>query len=187
MSHELKKAIVLTLGYYGRSAMDEVIQMYVDDLADLDPRKCIAAYSRWRSNPANRTFPLPADIRVLVNPEEYVAPEAQAREIAGRVVGAAVNFGHTNAKKAQVYIGPVGWSIVQRYGGWLYICENLGCNFDVTTFQAQFRDQAEALLRYGPEAMDRAINTMPGAARKSELTATGSVLELMSKRDEPKP
>jgi hypothetical protein len=44
----LKEAIVITREYYhpGHPLTDQVLLMYAEDLADLDPAACIAAYAK---------------------------------------------------------------------------------------------------------------------------------------------
>jgi|GEM_PF-5036285 len=191
MKADLIKAISLTHAYYhrGQHLEDEVLLMYAEDLADLDVAACVDAYNRWRRNPKNRTFPLPAHIRELVNPEEFVSNESQAREIAGRVCGAVPKFGYANANAARLYIGPEGWSAVQRQGGWQYLCEQLGSNINPAIFQAQLRDLIEGSLHYGVQAIEHSIGALP--SRQQGLTPVreigwGANIKLNPKTD-PEP
>lgn len=183
MSAQVKKAIVMTAEYYGRQLSETVLEMYAEDLADLDPGKCVDAYQRYRRNPANRTFPLPAQIRELVNPNEYISVEARAREIAARIVGAVPRFGWPNPKEAELFIGPEGWDVVRRQGGWAFICENLGVKINPTSFQAQVRDQVEGTLRYGRDAVESAIR-LPGGERCGGLEPIGNVMGLLGPKDD---
>jgi hypothetical protein len=171
----VKKTIILTAEYYGKQLSETVLEMYAEDLADLDPTNVVAGYQQYRRNPANRTFPLPAQIRELVCPEEYISVEAQAREIAARIVGAVSQFGWNGGKEARAFIGPEGWDVVQRQGGWSHICENLGVTINPTAFQAQLRDQLEGTLRYGKSAVDSAIR-LEGRRAHGGLVSIGSVL-----------
>lgn len=187
MSDKLKETIVLTFAYYNRSQTlsDAVLLMYVEDLKDLDAEACIDAYGRFRRNPANKTFPLPAQIRELVNPEEFVSVEARAREVAGRVVGAVSMFGWCNSRDAEAYIGPEGWIVVQRQGGWSYICENMGLKLNPTTFQAQVRDQVEGSLKYGREALEKSIFALPESeVRKGSLEGAKGIMALIPNKPE---
>lgn len=165
----LKQMIALTFAYYcrGQTLEDAVLALYAEDLADLDPQACIAAYAQYRRNPANRTFPLPAQIRELVCPEEFVAPEVKAREVAARIVGAISSYGYTNAREAQMHIGPEGWQAVLRQGGWSHLCEQTS-KFNELTLQAQLRDQLIGVFKHGAIAIEQAIQ-LHGGPRKSEL------------------
>ena len=170
---KLKEMILLVHEYYHRGypLSDQVLLMYASDLADLNEARCIEAYQRWRRNPANTRAPLPAQIREIVNPEEFVAVETQARELAARIVGAIPKFGWCNAKEARLYVGEVGWRIVERHGGWQYLCENVGTIINPAVLQAQMRDQAEGDIRYGSQAIEKSIGAL------SESKARGGELE----------
>lgn len=177
----LREIIVLTHHFYhrGQPLLDEVVEMYVGDLADLDQAEVLSAYERWRRNPANRVAPLPAQIRELVNPEEFVAVESQAREIAARIVGAVPKFGWNNAARARMYIGEAGWELVERQGGWQYICENLGHRINAATFQAQLRDLAEGSLRHGSHVIEQSIGALPERRARGELKSMADILKLI--------
>lgn len=181
----LREVILLTHHFYhrGQPIMDEVIEMYAEDLADLDEHACLAAYMQWRRNPANRAAPLPAQIRELVCPEEFVSVEVQAREIAARIVGAITSHGWNNGRSAQEYIGPVGWNAVQRAGGWMHLCQNTGVNISPTTLQAQLRDVIEGSLKYGGAAIDKAIALGEPQRGQGGLTPLSNIRMLISKND----
>ena len=183
--NKLKEIISLTWTYYNRGQLlsDAVLLMYAEDLADLDPQACIEAYGRYRRNPANRIFPLPAQIRELVNPEEFISHETKAREIASRIVGAIPKFGWANGKEAQVFIGAEGWAQVQRVGGWSYLCENVGASINPTTLQAQLRDQLEGTLKYGLPAVQRSLQVVSGG-KSDELESSSDILRRLTSRDE---
>jgi hypothetical protein len=184
MRKALAKTIHATAIYYNRQIEPEVLTMMCDDLADLDPSECIEAYGRFRRNPANRTFPLPAQIRELVNPEEFVSVEAKAREIAARIVGAISTYGWNNGRAAQLYVGPEGWAAVQRAGGWSYLCENVGVKINPTTLQAQLRDQLEGSIRYGSAAIEHAIGVRPREERP-QLESVSDILKRITPPDTP--
>ncbi len=155
----LKEVIVLTHAYYNQGKdplKDQVLLMYAEDLADLPEPECIFAYNQWRRDPKNKTFPLPAHIREIVSPDEFVSPEIEAREIARRVVGAVTKFGWNNARDAEAFIGPIGWDAVNRSGGWSIICEQMS-TFNRTTFEAQMRDLLEGVVKYGLPAIEKKI------------------------------
>lgn len=164
----LRQCIVLTASYYGRQIDESILEMYASDLSDLDEASCVDAYQVWRRDPKNKTFPLPAQIREIVCPEQFISPEALAREIAARIVGAVTSCGWNNGRSAEAFIGPVGWDAVRRAGGWSYICENLGVTLSPTTFQAQMRDLIESNLTYGSGVIDEAI-ALPERDKRDKL------------------
>lgn len=142
---ELKKMILLTAAYYNREIGDEVLSMMADDLMDLPISQLAVAFKSYRMNPNNRYFPMPAQIRDLINPVQ--STEAEARAIAGRIQQAIVNHGYSNPEHAKELIGDVGWKIVQSYGGWSYLCQSHGIQLDPGIFAAQVRDRAQGMLK----------------------------------------
>lgn len=155
----IKACIALTFAYYhpGQALSDAVLGLYAEDLADISEEDVVLAYQAYRRNPKNTRFPLPAAIRAIVNPEEFISPEQKAAEVAARISGAIVNYGYNNAREAAEFIGPMGWDVVQKQGGWSYLCENHGTTISPSAFQAQVRNQLEAAFRNGVIAMDQAV------------------------------
>jgi hypothetical protein len=160
MSAALKEVILLTASYYQRTLSAGVLSMYVEDLEDLPTGEVITAYKTYRRNPKNVHFPLPAQIRGLVRPE--VDAESAAREIAARITAAIPKYSWYNGPGAREYVGERGCGIIERQGGWAYLCEHHGLTIDPTAFQAQVREQAKADLKYSPESMAKAIGLAPG-------------------------
>lgn len=59
--------------------------------------------------------------------------------IANKIHEAVGRFGWNNAQEAAQWLGPQCWNIVQRLGGWPYLCENMNAR-NVHMFVAQTRD-----------------------------------------------
>jgi hypothetical protein len=151
MNQEMRTAIAnairVTGKYYGKDIDLEVLTMMVDDLVDLPVTDVLKAYGDYRRDPKMKFFPMPSAIREMIQPT--VSDDARAKEIASRVREAVSKFGWSNPVEAEVYVGSIGWTLVQRFGGWLHICENLGLNIPETTFLAQVRDLAKSQLELG--------------------------------------
>lgn len=128
--------------YYEKTLSEPLLEMYLGDLADLPEAEVIVAYQAYRRDPKQRGFPLPSQIRSIVRPE--ISDDTLAREAAARIPEAIRMFGYASPKEAQFFIGDAGWSVVRRFGGWEYICENHGLNLNPSTFLAQARDLAKA-------------------------------------------
>lgn len=146
--------IALTARYYSHPIDREVIQMIVGDLEDLDFDAVQAAYRKYRLNGKNNRFPFAGQIRDLVMPEP--SEEVLARELTAKISEAVKRFGWTNATAAKEFIGDVGWSVVKSYGGWQSICEGLGLEFSVDTFNAQARELIKGRIKHGTEIADKA-------------------------------
>ena len=91
-----------------------------------------------------RNVPPPIEFMRIVRPEIDI--DAEANESAARITGAIAMFGYTNPKEAEAYIGALGWSVVEKFGGWQHICENLLAN-QTGTFRAQIRDVTKATIQ----------------------------------------
>ncbi len=170
----VKEAIILTANYYNRTLSEVVLAMYCEDLAETPSEKVVAAYHAWRKNPANTYFPLPSQILGMINPQ--IDENHVAREIAARINGAAVKFGYTNPEKAREFIGEIGWAIIDRRGGWNYLCSNLGTTIDPTTFEAQIREQAKATVKYGDDGMSQAI-AIAGGSQRERMQSIGEIMK----------
>lgn len=170
---KLKELIVLTASYYNQVIRPEVLQMYVEDLADLNPNDLVLAYTKYRRDPKNRTFPLPAQIRAIVHPE--IDPDSIAKEISARISGAIPKYGWDRSIDAQEYIGPIGWKVVKKLGGWSYLCQNHGVTINPTTFMAQTRELIKTEIQFPSVVMDESIGL--GSSKKRDL------VELTSARD----
>jgi hypothetical protein len=168
---KLKETIILTASYYGKALSEPVLAMYVDDLSDLPTGDVIAAYRDYRRNPKNVHFPLPAQIRGIVQP--VVDPDSASREVAARINGAIVKFGSWRGEDARAYIGTVGWSIVESYGGWSALCENHGLSIDPGQFLAQARELAKARIIHSPTAIANVIGIE--TKRTGQLTAAKDI------------
>lgn len=124
---------------YGRSIDAALIEVWRQDMRGIDPAAISGALIAYRRNPQNRSFPLPAQIRAIIEPADPTADDV-AKEISARVIGAVSRFGWCNADDARAYIGEIGWRNVHKMGGWAFLCESLGRSIQVTSFQAQFRE-----------------------------------------------
>ena len=176
---ELKRMIIATGIYYQRDLPDEVLQMYVGDLQDLDFSEVITAMTSYRRDPKNTRMFLPAQIREIIMPT--VNTKDLARETALRIQEAVTKFGWPNPTKAQEFIGEAGWAVVERFGGWSYLCQNLGVGIQPGQFIAQCRDAIESHLN-----LERAgINKLLPAIEQTIPTRIGNILRLASKKSLP--
>ena len=142
---KLSIIIAATARYYSRQIDKEIVSMMLDDLSDLEYESVARAYSEYRKNPKNRTFPMPAQIREVVSPE--VTPEAKAREIIDRIKKAIDRIGYARESEAEKSIGPIGWQLIKGMGGWTRVCESdFIFNHGLI---AQVRNRAEDLFKYG--------------------------------------
>lgn len=146
MSQALKETIILTASYYGKALDPGVLAMYIDDLSDFTPEEVMIAYRKYRKDPKNKFFPLPAQIIEIIQPS--ISPDAEAQMASARIYEAIGKFGWCNGKEAQIYIGPLGWRVVKRMGGWTQVCETVGVNYERSAFIAHTKNIAKAEREY---------------------------------------
>jgi len=87
------------------------------------------------------TMPLPAKIKAALE----VPLDEQAYALVRRIFEAAKRYGYYQPGDAKKFMGPLGWSVVQAYGGWQQVCmiETKGMG---TAF-AQLRDLAISIQK----------------------------------------
>lgn len=171
----LTQKLALYAAYYKTQLPDAVLKMYAADLSDLDFIDCDKAMEMYRKNPKNRVMPIPAQIRDIACP--VVDTDSAGREIAARIQESITRFGSWQGDLAKAFIGDVGWSIVQSYGGWSRVCEEHGVSLDKGQFMAQARDLAKGRLTHTPIALALAI----GARNEVQsLESAKSILKLIT-------
>ena len=160
MNLEQRKTVGVTLSYlceyYNKTLSKPALSMMVEDLSDLPFEEVMKAIQSVRRDPKITQFPLPAKIREIINPTQSL--DGIANETASRIRAAITKFGWPNPEDAKSYIGDLGWKIVERAGGWMYVCENHGLDLNPLTFHAQARDQAKALVEtYNTDGYDQPL------------------------------
>lgn len=163
---KVAQAFALTAAYYRVKIEDQVLKMYAEDVSDLDFNEVIVALGSYRRDPKNRQMPLPAQIRDIVEPEP--TPESGGRDVASSIQCAIVKYGYSNEGLARQFIGPQGWDVVQRWGGWSHLCTNMGVSIDPGQFYAQVRDFAIDAARF-PSLRREFPTALPEPVQRMEL------------------
>jgi hypothetical protein len=104
------------------------------------------ACKKYIDNSANEFFPRPISklIAIIKTP---VSLEDDSQEIASKIINAVSKYGWNNYEDAKTYIGERGFDVVKRFGGWQYVCQELGQNIQLTTFNAQIRELLKSKAR----------------------------------------
>lgn len=134
-----------TSAYYQLKLEGHVISMYAKDLSDLLLEDVLEAYKKYRQYPKNTRFPLPSQIRNILN--QNINDEDKARDATGRIITAISKYGYSNPIEAKEYIGNLGWKVVERQGGWSTLCERVQ-NDQIPIYQAQWIKYATSLINY---------------------------------------
>jgi len=174
----LGQMITATALYYRQDIPKSVISMYIDDLIDagISFEDASSAYKTYRRNPKNSRFPIPANIIEIIRPQ--ISPDAEATAASARIYQAISKFGYCNPMEAKVFIGSLGWSVVQRMGGWVRICESVGVDYDKSAFLAHAKAIAKAESEYSLAGLFNTAPALPHEKRSEGLISAGEILHL---------
>ena len=162
---QIRDLIIENAVFYDAPMNEIKLKLYAEVLQSESVEKLAEAFKHFRHKPGQKFLPMPADILAFCNPKGD--PDSDAREAAARIVQAVGKFGYMQGSAASKFIGSLGWRVVERIGGWQYLCENLGTNIDVTTFTAQARDLCKATWARGDLNDTPPELPPPGAPRNS--------------------
>jgi hypothetical protein len=132
-------------------------------------------------------FPSVRAIIGIIKPE--INEEHEAIEAVARIVQSVSRIGRYRGEEAKEYIGSLGWRVVERFGGWAHVCENLGSNLHESSFIAQARQLAKATLSRASSGSDDVAPVIPMFKKRSnELTSSKQLLgnfQAFCPEDEP--
>jgi len=175
--NKLSKIYDSTCKAFDKILDSEVLKMQIEDLSDLNFNQVVYALSKYRTDAKNNTWPRANKIREIINPTR--THETMANESASRIRKAISDYGWCDPTGARNYIGELGWQVVNRAGGWQYICENHGVLLSPLTFHAQARDLAKSIceseiLGFGDQPV-----ALPDAKNKAGIN---DVIKLLSEQ-----
>jgi hypothetical protein len=124
-----------------------MFELYSEGLRSIGWTKAIDGLKRHCLT--SRRFPTVEDVIKLSCPESLPpSVESEATEIVALIFAAISKHGWPNPAQAKEMIGPVGWKLVERQGGWSSICDVQ--NNQIGTFRAQWKQEVESILTYEP-------------------------------------
>jgi hypothetical protein len=146
MSAEYKLKILELAAFYEKTLTDEQVRVYSEFLAQrMSIHELTHAIALYCDDATNEFFPRPIS-KLVALIHSPIDDESVAKESAARIVAAIPKFGWCNREDAKAFIGEVGWAVVEKQGGWQYICEHYGKEISMSTFQAQARDLAKSQI-----------------------------------------
>jgi hypothetical protein len=176
--------------YFQTPLPPHVCVLYVQDLVDVGFNEANQAFSIFRTQlpPTGQVKrpPKPADILALITPKAAVMDEAN--EIASCIWGAIGSVGYNKTSDVvRAAIGEKAWEVIRQMGGnWRGICESAN-ECDQTTWVAQLRDKAHAVINKWDQAgvqlrmqaaRDRdALQANKAKGEYSKLTSVQDVLQ----------
>jgi hypothetical protein len=179
-----KAAVFYDRADFDKSRISIMISVLEEEFGDVGAQKILDSIVEYRRDPKNKVFPSASALQGYLRP--VVSTDAQAQEIAGRITESISKFGYTGGAQAKAFIGEIGWSVVQRFGGWAEICRDHGVNIQPGQFFAQTRDMIKAkieinkagksddssLLEYkskGEITQGQVMNLIDGLVKKTEM------------------
>lgn len=93
-----------------------------------------------------KIWQMPTPNSIIEKIKNKPARVSDANEIAGRIMESLSEFGYSHSLRAREYIGDLGWMVVKRFGGWAYLCSEVGVTLNTSTTRAQLREMALSLM-----------------------------------------
>lgn len=194
---EFAKNLILTAKLYGYDMGLDLARMFVDDLQDLPYSGCNEALVTYRRDVKNKTWPRVSEIRAILQP--VVDDSSVAIELANQIMKCIGRFGYNWAdgtytpdgnvysnSKGQTFnvfkdclvseLGEIGWSVVQKRGGWRLICEQAN-EADATTYKAQLRDHVRSVMSFSKTGTEVENLSLPTPANNQ----VRGLLEIMNR------
>lgn len=184
---------------YGRELNKTSLKIMIDAVEDLELKDVICAFTEWVKTSKQSRYPLPADIRQIVQPE--TDDKSLAIVLARKLDKAISTHGYNweegyfgangnyweGAMRAQFpsfkeavlsELGPIGWATIRLKGGWKQTCQSAN-EMEEGMFIAQTRDLVQSNMELERQGVDLAKLDMPKP--KNEITsANESIKSLLS-------
>lgn len=127
----------------GRQLNQSTLDLLLRSVEDLPQQDVLNVLNKWPETETN--FPLPAHIRAKILPVKNESDDIS--EAVNRALSAVTTFGYCNSTEAKMYIGELGWQIIQGMGGWLHLCETLGSETPEGVMRKQMLDYGETVWK----------------------------------------
>jgi len=142
---KIAKRLKVLAEIYGRNFSQDAVFMMVEALGELPFQKTNDYLMNYLSSNKTNQFPVPGVIVQAVAPKDISELDV-ARAVANKIWSFIARYGYTNADKVKIELGDLGWSVVERMGGWVNICQTTQED-QKGTFIAQTRELVEATIR----------------------------------------
>jgi hypothetical protein len=145
--NDLQKIKMLIVGlaeYLQLTLSQEQVVMYANELERDGVEFVGRAIQSIQKHPHNfyGKFPLPSQLREIAkgNDEDF------ALEASLKIIKSVSRYGYPNPTEARAFIGELGWSVVQAYGGWTTVCQIIDSPEKIGIIQSQFKKSAQMML-----------------------------------------
>lgn len=128
-----------------------------------------------------KNWQMPPPKSIIEKIENKPSKLAEANEVAGRIMQSISKFGYNRGNDAKEFIGPLGWIVVERFGGWYNLCVDMGVGLDPSSSRAQMRDSALSLLELSEH---RNLDEAPALPAPKENNKLQSAIKLIAQAKE---
>lgn len=146
---EIKNELLkLALFFRDDKLTKQHFDLYANTLKDSsieDIKYCVNEYCR---DPKNTFFPIPPTKILKYLEKIQLDSNSIAVEISSKILQAISKFGYANETSAKNFIGEKGWRAVSRFGGWSYVCQEVGVSINQTTLLAQLREVLKSSINF---------------------------------------
>lgn len=174
----IAKMLIDMAKFYSEALDERQLEMYVKVLTQFPTELVLECGKEYVHDVRNTRFPIPPHKIMERHLPKQATPKDVARDTSLRIRTAVSKYGWCNPNEARDYIGETGWQIVERFGGWMHICQNLGVEIQESTFLAQTRDAVESELNLQSAGIDTKRPSIEQAKNKGQL---GDLLKTLGK------
>lgn len=143
MKNDIATAWIQIAILTGRQLNQSTVDLLLRSVEDLPQHEVLNVLLKWTSTETH--FPLPAHIREKILPVKN--EDDDISEAVNRSLAAVTKFGYCNSDQARIYIGALGWEILQGMGGWVHLCETLGSETPEGVMRKQMLDYGETVWK----------------------------------------
>ena len=160
-SVKIQEAIANALYLYNRPVNKALILTYEEALDDIKEHLVLEAIKSLVKSEKFMFTPAQIRDKIIGSPSE----KDIGRNLAMKINQAIAKFGYPSPNQAREFIGEEGWKAVECWGGWGYLCTNVGDTIELTNFIAQTRDLIESNFKSQPMASG-GVALNPGSDKK---------------------
>jgi len=169
--HEIKKLLIGFAAYLDIPIKDFQIDMYAEDLLEIEPEEVGSAIVRMRKERRWMKFPLPVEIFEYAG-HEKTSLEDEANMFVGKVLSWIKEYGYYKADELKANCTKLEWLIIKRFGGWTEICKQTN-DQNIGIVRAQLRNLALAHIRRSEQQ-----KLLPSYQRLIKLKDMNKLLEI---------
>lgn len=170
---KIMQAVGAVAAATGKEVDEFGMSIYVEDLGRFEGEEFARILTRLRQAFRERTLPSVKEL------EDAALQRASGKndvdEAVARICTAIRTCGTPNMSRAMEFIGELGWSIVQRYGGWAAVCA-VESEKDLAVMRAQMKQTGESVRERASLGVLNEAPRLPAPAHQPALKPASALL-----------